>query len=327
MSKSDIRQRVGDMSQIAGARLVTYEEGHARGMRVVEVDNGTGLRFTVLVDRGMDLGTASWRGTAFSYISKTGLCAPRNLPGWEIKRGWEGGLLYTCGLTNIGPAITDDGELLAMHGSYNNNAASDLCVRNDWDGDVYRMSVSGRVTESRLFGECLTVERTISTAYGSNVIELHDEVVNDGYDRTPFMILYHMNYGWPLLDADAIFSTNTGNKRPRDAAAVPGLDENERFSDPIPGYAEQVFYFDSPENAWAMIRNERLGFGVRIRYDGRQLPHLMEWKMMGQEEYVLGIEPGTQFPEGRIVARERGLLEYLEPGEKRCFDLRISIEE
>jgi hypothetical protein len=294
-------------------------------MRLIEFNNGTGLCFNVLADRGMDLGNASWRGTAFGYVGKTGLCAPGDRPGWEIKRGWHGGLLYTCGLTNIGGAVTDGDELLPMHGAYNNHVADHVSTNAYWENGKYILSATGKTTESRLFGECVSVTRTILTAFGSNEILIHDEITNEGFEKTPFMLLYHMNFGWPLLSEDAEFTTSCTGKRPRDAAAEPGMNDNHRFGAPDPDYAEQVFYFDSVENSFARLQNDKLGFGVEITYDGKQLPYLMQWKMTGCKEYVLGIEPGTQFPEGRVSAREGGRLEYLEPGETRRYDLRLRI--
>ena len=41
--------------QLCYARLSRLEEGSARGQRVIDVFNGTGLAFTVTPDRGMNL--------------------------------------------------------------------------------------------------------------------------------------------------------------------------------------------------------------------------------------------------------------------------------
>ncbi|MDO5479533.1 MAG: DUF4432 family protein, partial [Clostridia bacterium] len=45
------------------------------------------------------------------------------------------------------------------------------------------------------------------------------------------------------------------------------------------------------------------------------LDYFTEWKMMGETEYVLGLEPGNCTPDGRSVLRERGELKFLAPGE------------
>jgi hypothetical protein len=46
---------------------------------------------------------------------------------------------------------------------------------------------------------------------------------------------------------------------------------------------------------------------------------------MGEGAYVLGLEPGNCHVEGRARERERGTLEFIEPGERREFSLEIGI--
>ena len=46
---------------------------------------------------------------------------------------------------------------------------------------------------------------------------------------------------------------------------------------------------------------------------------------MGEGDYVCGIEPATWKPEGRAKARELGELQFIEPSEKREFNLEIEI--
>ena len=75
-SKSDLLKRVGDISQIAGATRFEYTEGKAKGTAAIEIKNGSGLRFVVLPDRGMDIGYTECNGIAVSYISKTGVVNP-----------------------------------------------------------------------------------------------------------------------------------------------------------------------------------------------------------------------------------------------------------
>ena len=57
------------------------------------------------------------------------------------------------------------------------------------------------------------------------------------------------------------------------------------------------------------------------------LPYLSQWKMIGEGEYVLGIEPGNCLPEGRPIEREAGRLVTLKPGESRKMVLEIGIVE
>ena len=71
--------------------------------------------------------------------------------------------------------------------------------------------------------------------------------------------------------------------------------------------------------------NRALGHGVYIRFSREALPHYTEWKMMGERNYVVGMEPGNALPLGRVAEREGGRLQYLEPGQKREYELEIGV--
>lgn len=49
--------------------------------------------------------------------------------------------------------------------------------------------------------------------------------------------------------------------------------------------------------------------------------------MMGIRDYVLGIEPGTNYPDGRAVARKENALSFLAPGEEKKFRVEIEMFE
>jgi len=47
--------------------------------------------------------------------------------------------------------------------------------------------------------------------------------------------------------------------------------------------------------------------------------------MIGEGLYVVGLEPANCGVEGRAKERERGTLQFLEPGEKRYYNLEIGV--
>ena len=49
--------------------------------------------------------------------------------------------------------------------------------------------------------------------------------------------------------------------------------------------------------------------------------------MMGEFEYVLGLEPGNCLPDGRDVMREKGILDILKPNEERVFHINFKFLE
>jgi hypothetical protein len=62
------------------------------------------------------------------------------------------------------------------------------------------MSITGIVKETQIFGPSLELKRTISGTIGKASIRIHDEVINRGNSMSPHMLLYHYNFGWPLVD-------------------------------------------------------------------------------------------------------------------------------
>ncbi len=325
-----IRKRTGSMAQIAGVTSYVFDSGKSRGMRGLEVNNGSGFRFTVLPDRGMDLGPAEYRGNNLVFISKTGLVSPcfYDSHGDGFLEGFAGGLLTTCGLTYMGAVCEDNGESLGMHGRISNCPAESVNVEEGWiDGD-YCITIRGRVRQAKFFRENLELHREITTKMGTNAVRIRDTVKNCGFETQPFMLLYHCNFGYPLLDENTVLSTSPGTVTARDEDAQKGLDSFDSFHAPEHEYREQVFYHVSKErNAFGLLYNEKLdgGLGAYVKYDPMQLPYLLEWKQMGESDYVVGMEPATWFPEGRDVARKRGELDFIEPGEEKHFEIELGV--
>src|ERR1051326_1959810 len=92
-TRSELLARVGDVSQVGGARLVPLAEGPEAGVAVAEVRTGSGFAFAVLPGRGMDIGFAEYRGVPLCWRSSTGEVAASHYEpegdGWL--RGFRGG--------------------------------------------------------------------------------------------------------------------------------------------------------------------------------------------------------------------------------------------
>src|ERR1700681_2601330 len=103
-SRRQLESFTGDLRQIADIRLATLDDGLERGTRSAEVRTGSGFDFTVLLDRGMDIGTATYNGIPLAWQSGTGAANPSRAEhsplGWL--RTFHGGLLALCGLTHVG---------------------------------------------------------------------------------------------------------------------------------------------------------------------------------------------------------------------------------
>src|ERR687888_314030 len=68
-TRSELLERVGDVSQVGGARPIRYAEGPEDGVPAVQVRTGGGLSFTVLPGRGLDLGEAHFNGAPLCWRS------------------------------------------------------------------------------------------------------------------------------------------------------------------------------------------------------------------------------------------------------------------
>jgi len=173
------------------------------------------------------------------------------------------------------------------------------------------------------------LKRKISCPYGENKIRIHDCIENLGFKSEALMLLYHFNMGYPLLDEDAVLLSPTKAVMPRDSEAAKGVHSWQQMQPPTHGYAEQVFYHDlktdADGNTCVAIVNHRLELGVALHFNKNQFFNLTQWKQMGEGEYVLGIEPCNCYVGGRLDPRNRNILEYLEPGESKNFDIEVAI--
>jgi Domain of unknown function (DUF4432) len=332
-TRAELLAQVGDLSQVAGVRLIELNDGVERGVRAADVRTGGGLEFTVLLDRGMDIGAASYKGLPLTWISPAGFAHPAHFEpeglGWL--RTFGGGLVTGCGLTYLGAPGDDDGEALGLHGRLSVLPARHVGSGQEWDLDECSFWVDGELRQARLFGENLALTRRIETWLGQNRLTIRDTVENLGDTSTPLMVLYHINLGFPMLDSGCRLEAPVHNVRPRDKVAEPGISEWMRFQGPTTGYQEQVFIHDLPADGdgWASIRliNPALRLWFQVRFRKESLPNLVQWKQMGQGAYVLGLEPANCGVEGRAKDRQRGTLEFLEPDESREFEVEIAVGE
>lgn len=275
MNRQELLKHVGSVEQIGGIRDFTFNDGKSKGVRAIEINTGK-VRFTVLPDRCMDIAQAEYKGTPVSWISKTGISSPYHYDknGFEWLRGFYGGLITTCGLKNIGAPTAEQG----IHGRIANTPAKNVSVFADWVGDEYVMKVSGEMRESRVFGENLVLKRTISTKLFAEDFTVEDVIVNESFADEDIALCYHCNFGYPLV-RDGAKMINV----PADIADITA---------PIHGKEEEcIGVKHTGDVATAGIENGEIG--AYITYERNNLPEFLVWKMLGESEYVVGLEPRT----------------------------------
>jgi hypothetical protein len=332
------RNKVGNYAQIGGIETSVLDNGLGRGTRIAWVNTGGGLRYKVVIDRGLDIVDAFYNQYGLAWLSDAGVTAPRP----DANRGLEwlysfaGGLLTTCGLTHVGGPETDEFGERGLHGRISNiPAAVESVVQPNLVTGKMGMSVTGVVKESRVFGSNLELRRTISSTLGESSIRICDVVTNTGNTAQPNMILYHCNFGWPLADEgteivwrgkctsrgmdmdNAIFNSSHDFRKCRKPM------ESHRGGGEACGFIDVLA--DRAGICTVGLYNRRLGFALVMKYKKKQLPCLANWQHWGPGEYVTALEPGTNPPIGQKKARERKELIYIAPGKSRTYEIEMTV--
>jgi Domain of unknown function (DUF4432) len=182
----------------------------------------------------------------------------------------------------------------------------------------------GEVLQSAVFGEQLLLRRRVEARVGESRFMIHDEVENTGHTRVSHMFLYHCNAGFPVLDSSS--ELLVPSQRTTTGYGVP-VEGYQIMQAPVRDATEACFEHElTAEPAGTVpvaLVNRALGLGVYQVFRLSQLPHHTVWRMLGEGTYALAMEPSTNRDSGRPDARERGELQWLEPGETRRYELEI----
>ena len=316
---------IGHASQLSGVEEVRLVGGKGDGMRLLQLRNAAGLQMTICADRCADIYRLNFKGDNMGYFSPTGYVAPAyyDEPGSGFLKSFTAGFLTTCGLTAVGSPCTDDGETLPLHGTIGNTP----CEHIWWEEDNENIYVHARINDGCLFSHKLYLKRTITCGKHINEIRITDTIENQGDTTVPFMFLYHMNMGYPLLSENAIVDIPSTHVKPRDPRSAEGLDTCQEMLPPTPNFVEQCYFHSFDGEGKASIYNPDIHKGLTITFDANSLDHFTEWKMMGCRDYVLGLEPGNCHPGGRDIMRKEGKLKFLQPGESTTYEVTVNLYE
>ena len=341
LTRRQVAERSGMLSQFAGVRLMTLGDGVERGIRMLEFRTGSGLRFTALVDRALDIGDCEYNGMAIGWHSPTGFRHP-SLHDQEGENGiaWArsfSGLMVTCGLDHILGPEEVPGENYGypgrksvkhtLHGRIGMIPARLTGYGESWVGDRCVLWAEAIVQQSAMFGEDLHLIRRIEADVGGVDIRITDRVVNHGFRKTPHMFFYHVNVSYPLLDEGARYVAPI-----KDVVWAAHAGETYRYQNigyrivpaPQAEFVEQVWQHemvaDSSGEVPIAIINDQMGLGFEVTTRKDQLPCTYQWQDFQSGHYVMGIEPSTHHVLGNLAARERGEMIWLEHGEHRSYD-------
>lgn len=336
--KQDWKDKVSNHAQIGGIETSILDNGAGRGTRIAWINTGTGLRFKVVIDRAMDIAEAFYNEHSLAWLSHGGITnsQPFSDKGIDWLRTFGGGLLTTCGLTHVGGPESDQHGDRGLHGLISNLPAEIISVvQPDLRTGQLEMSITGIIRETRPFGPSLELKRTISATLGSSAIRIHDEVMNRANTAAPHMLLYHFNFGYPLVDegTDLLWNGKWFPRNgPENASIFKEGNSFKKCQGPIDehlGGGEEVVLVDIDANPSGQsvvgLHNAKLGIAVSMKYNKEQLPWFANWQHWGKGEYVTGMEPTTHPLSGQAKAREDGTLIFIEPGDKREYDVELEI--
>lgn len=334
----DWNHKVSNPLQVGGIETAILDNGPGKGTRIAWVNTGTGLRYKVVIDRGLDIADAFYNAHSLAWISHVGIVAPSpaGYRGIEWLNGFGGGLLTTCGLDHVGGPESDAYGQRGLHSQLSGLPATiESIIQPDPRAGRMDMQITGIIKQSQPLGTQLVLKRTISGTLGDPAIRIHDEVVNHGNTPAPHMLLYHMNLGWPLVDegVDICWRGPWVSREGEDRAKI--FREGQPFRKGSPplkdhvGSGEEAAFIDVDADAngkcYCGIHNPRIGIALSIEFNKAQLPWLTNWQHWGPGECVVGLEPGTHPPIGQAKAREEGSLILLEPGERREYEVTVRI--
>jgi galactose mutarotase-like enzyme len=313
----------------------TLRAGLRHGVDVIEVHNGT-FRFVVIPTRGMGIWRASLGQLHLGWNSPVeGPIHPAFVRLWEPSGlGWLDGfdeMLVRCGLESNGaPEFDQKGRLVhPLHGKIANIPAHKVEVAID--GEMGEIAVSGTVDEARLFGNKLRMVSTVTTQVGRPGMTVADTITNISAEKGELELLYHINFGPPLLGPGAKVVLPAAKVAPRDEVAVGNLPEWDTYGPESPGSAEAVFFVElAGENdgrTQALLRNAAGNQAVSLRFSRNQLPCFTLWKnrQAAADGYVTGLEPGINFPNVKSFEKQQGRVAVLQPGESRRFEIDIEV--
>lgn len=309
--------------QMYTLRRVEITEGKAKGVSVIEVATAGGLQVDILPDSGLDIGQVRYKGTNVTFISKNGYDSPAPIMPYETEflHTFPGGMLYTCGLRSTGGAHRDGDEWHPLHGRYHSLMAENICT--DVEDDV--IVIKGTMRETALFGYNLVLKRTIRIPVFGAEVTVSDELTNMAPQDEEYALLYHCNFGYPLISEKAHVELPENRKTsPRTPYAATGIGRETTFDPPVPGEEERVFFHENMEHRAALV-NEEVGIRMNLTWSDT-LPILAHWRSMASTDYVCGLEPTNCYIMGRKAERENGTLPVLKAYETVNTQVNFNFE-
>ena len=309
--------------------------GKQEGSKIIVISSKNGLTITLSPTRGMNLLRVEGFGTKMGWDSPVKEVVNPAFINLESRNGlgWLEGfneMMVRCGYEWTGHPVTADGQIYTLHGKAGNTPVS-LVEVDVADTAPHEIRIRGLIKESTFKKADLQTMTELRYVPGSNRFSLHDVLTNHADYPHDYQIIYHSNFGTPILEAGARFLAPAASISPFNDYAKAGLDTWQTYAGPTKGFGEMVFNIkplaDENHETLAAVVNKANDKGASIQFDTRQLPVLTLWKNTDtlKQGYVTGIEPGTSYAYPVTIEREQKRVKQLQPGASTQFDLTYTL--
>lgn len=335
--------------QLGGIRTGTLDTpaaGGGQSVRVALVDTGSGLRFTVALDRGGDIIDATYQQHALAYLTPNGLLPPNTAyhVGVEWLRGWAGGLVTTCGPEYMGGPREVEGGTSSLHGRFSSQVAQIERIKNpDPKRGDYDMELALIIRDTRMFGPNFVIRRTLRCRLGEPILQLDDEVTNIGDTEVAHHWLYHCNFGYPLLDEGCRFYYRGKAEywvvpppagqdiiQPASAAEMTRLKTVPKAVASHVGSGERGLIVETEAardgQTHLAIVNPKLKLAVEMSYPKKAMPRMANWQHFAPNgSFVSALEPFSGSLLGSARDKHRLAKQSLAAGESKTYSLSFRI--
>ena len=297
-----MNKKIGNAEQLCMAQRVQVTDGRGNGARQIYVANGK-LNIILSESNALDILRLWHEGTNVGFVSKNGLyTAPA-----DFLHFFPAGMLYTCGLDAIGgvEGHIPHGRLHSIPAEIKELVADETGVR-----------VVAEIRDTALFGANLVLTRTIETAVGSDEVKLTDVLENRAFREEPYCMLYHINVGYPIVDAGAKVDGKFIESKPRTEWAKHEMAKMLEMEPPKDNLEENC-YFHLTKDGVMSITNKKLGKRFTVKCS---LHKFVEWKSRASGDYVLALEPCTSWLDGELK------YSTLKPGESVTHTVVLKTE-
>ena len=298
--------KISNRAQVCSVRRYTLAEGRAKGLDVIDCDNGK-IRFLLNVTKALDVMQLYHKGCNVSFLSKNAFVKD-NL---NFLRRFEGGMLYTCGLDSVGGR-----EGYELHGNLHNIPAEVIRAEANDDGIV----VEADIYDTALFGQNLVLRRKVTAKVGSDDFTVEDTLKNTAYRPENYCLLYHVNVGYPMLDAGATVEMDVASVTPRNEWSAQNEARRTLIGENVDN-EDETAYFLKLAVPKATLKNEKLGKAFTLSYSAETLPCFVQWNSMASGDYALGFEPCTTYLDDKFAYQTLGA------GESVTFQLHFEVKD